>query len=345
MNDRAAWPRRCAITGAGGFIGSRLITRWAELGLAGHRALVRRPESAQALRAQGCDVVQADLLQPASLEAALAGCDAVVHLAHGDRGPEAMRNLLAAMAKAGVRRLVHVSTMSVHGPDPGPEAEHEATATIGRYGNDYCDSKAEQEELAWAAHRSGALRCVVLRPTVVYGPGSAFVTQVVEQARQGEVSWFDEGRGLCNAVYVDDVCAAIEAALQHPEAEGEAFFVNADQAVPWRRFIEAFAAGVEPAPRFVNLSSAEAIAYWAQRPAVAPPSGLAARVWRKLARAFAPAPAPAPFPPLGRVQRETIRITFSNAKARAALGWAPAVDFDEGVRRTRAWLRDGGPRA
>ena len=338
----AALPSRCLVTGAGGFIGSRLFERWASAGSAGRGvALVRRPDTGAALGAQGAQVAVADLLDPGPLAAALQGCDAVVHLAFGDRAPQATRNLLAAAARAGVHRMIHISTMSVHGPAPGPDAAHEETATIGRYGNDYSDSKAEQEEIVQAAHDRGDISATILRPTVVYGPGSFFVTQVVDQARRGSVSWFDEGVGLCNAVYVDDVCDAIDAALSRPEAAGQAYFINGDRAVTWRDFITAFAQGPKLTPRFTSISSAEAIAYWAAHPPAPAPS-LPGRVVRKVLRLLGKTPPPAPFPFLGRVQRETIRITFSNEKARRLLGWSPRVDFDEGVRRTQDWLQAGG---
>jgi nucleoside-diphosphate-sugar epimerase len=328
---------RCAVTGAGGFIGSRLLTRWLEAGQPRAVALVRSTEAATRLSALGHEVATADLLRPATLPPALAACNAVVHLAHGDRGPEATRNLLQAMGQAGVRRLVHISTMSVHGPAPGPDAQTEETARIGRYGNDYCDSKAEQEELVWAAQQRGDVEAVILRPTVVYGPGSAFVSLVMDEARSGQVNWVDEGTGLCNAVYVDDVCSAIDAALAHP-LHGEAFFINGDAPITWRRFIEAFA-DASPAPRFVNIDAAAATEYWAQRQRM-PPRSLAQKVFDKLRRLGGENPQPAPFPPLGRIQRETIRIGFSNAKARRLLGWEPAVSFEDGVRLTKSRLRN-----
>ncbi len=327
---------RCAVTGAGGFIGSRLMQRWRTQGRRDDVALVRRAASAQPMRDAGQRVALADLLQPATLGPALQGCDAVVHLAHGDDGPRATRHLLEALPRAGIRRLVHVSTMAVHGPAPGPEAAVEQTAVISRYGNDYCDSKAEQEELVQAAQRRGDIDCTILRPTIVYGPGSAFVSLVLDEARAGQVHLVDDGEGLCNAVYVDDVCAAVDAALQRPMT-GEACFINGDDVVTWRRFIEAFVAGSGASPGYVALSAREALAWWQRQPSAVPP-GLPRRVLNKLRRLAGWRPPPPAYPPLGRIQRETLTVAFRNDKAKSLLGWAPRVGFDEGVRLTLAEL-------
>jgi nucleoside-diphosphate-sugar epimerase len=334
-------PACCLITGASGFIGSRLGERWAGEHGQRHVRMVRSEASAAALRAAGRQAAVADLLKPASLQQALQGCDAVVHLAHGDRGPEATRTLVQAAVAARVRRFVHISSMSVHGPVPGPEAAREDTARIGRYDHDYSDSKAEQEEIVQAAIDRGDLPAVILRPTVVYGPGSHFVRQVVEQARAGEVSMFDGGRGVCNAVHVDDVCAAIDAALSRDEALGQAMFINADQPVSWGEFIRAFAALVTPAPRFVDLSSAEALRYWAEHPPETP-TGMLSRVARKLKSLTSGPPPAAPWPPAGRVMRETFPIAFANDKARRLLAWAPAVSFEQGVASCVPWLQAQG---
>lgn len=341
MSTAPSRPARCLITGATGFIGGRLTERLDRHDPPGYVAMARSAAAAAGLQARGRSAVVADLLQPGQAAHALQQCDAVVHLAHGDRGPEATRRLVEAAVAQQVRRFVHISTMSVHGPAPGPEAAHEATARIGRYGNDYADSKAEQEEIVQAAMGRGDLRAVILRPTVVYGLGGHFEMQVLRQAQAGEVTLFDGGRGLCNPVFVDDVCDAIEAALVCDEAVGQAMFINGDQSVTWGEFIHRFAAMVQPAPRIVDLSAAEAKAYWAEHPPE-PVGGLATRVVRKLRRLVSGPPPAAPWPPLGRVLRETFPIHFSNAKAKALLGWAPQVDFEQGLALSRAWLQAQG---
>lgn len=332
-------PARCLITGATGFIGSRLCERFDAQGKQQYVPLVRQPDDA--LRARWPQLAQGDLLNTDALRLAMAGCDAVVHLAHGGRGPLATRNLVEAASAAGIERFVHISTMAVHGPAPGPEAAREDTARIGRYNHDYSDSKAEQEEIVQAAHARGDLKVVILRPTVVYGPASHFVLQIMREARTGAVTMFDQGSGICNPVYIDDVCDAINAALVSGDALGEAMFINGDHNVSWGEFIQTFAALRSPAPAMRSLPSAEALLYWAEHPPVQVIS-LMGRVALKIKRLAGWQPPVAPWPPLGRVQRETFPIAFTNDKAKQLLGWAPQVDFVQGVARTRAWLDTAG---
>lgn len=338
MTSSPARPGRCLITGAGGFIGTRLCARLDEAGRQAYAPLLRHAAAWPAHRPRP---VVADLLDAPRLRQALQGSDAVVHLAHGDRGPQATRNLVQAATAAGVKRFVHISTMSVHGPVPGPEAAREDTAAIGRYAHAYSDSKAEQEEIVQAAHDRGDLPVVILRPTIVYGLGGHFEGQVIDQARAGVVTLLDGGAGICNAVFVDDVCDAIEAALESPHALGEAMFINGDHAISWGEFIRTFAAMVEPAPRFENLDAAAALAWWRAHPPLVA-SGLADRIRLKLKRLAGWRPPVSPWPPEGRVLRETFPIQFANDKAKRLLGWAPRVDFARGAELTRHWLQAQG---
>src|SRR5207248_3873232 len=110
------------------------------------------------------------------------------------------------------------------------------------------------ENKVQAAVRTG-LPAVILRPTVVFGPYSPFVVQVISAARSGTVSLIDGGCGICNAVYIDDVCDALYAAIQTDAAIGEAMFINADHAISWKEFAVAFAKLIEPHPAIVDISS------------------------------------------------------------------------------------------
>lgn len=257
-------PTKILVTGATGFIGSRLCELLSLEYRLPYRALVRDFSRAARIARLDAELVAGDMLDAGSLARAVEGCDAVVNLAHGDdQSAEKQTTLLVdACARAGVRRFVHVSSMAVHGPSPKPPVLTESTAPIKRWGEGYSDAKSAAEAVVTAAGKRGALATVVLRPTIVYGPYSFFVTPIVQDARAGKISTIDGGRGVCNAVYVDDVCDAIMAALDRDDAVGEAFLINGDTRITWRDFITTFAGMVEGEKTIHDHSLDEIAAYW-----------------------------------------------------------------------------------
>ena len=78
--------------------------------------------------------------------------------------------MLEAATRAGVRRFVHVSSNSPVGCNPNPEHRFDEDAPYNPYMN-YGRSKKEAEDLVNAAHLSGAIECVIIRPPWFYGPG------------------------------------------------------------------------------------------------------------------------------------------------------------------------------
>jgi nucleoside-diphosphate-sugar epimerase len=260
-------PTKILITGATGFIGSRLCEMLTLDHHVPYRALVRNFSRAGRIARMNAEMVAGDTLDAKSLELALQGCDAVVHLAHSDDRTAAKQAelLVAACRKANVARFVHVSSMAVHGPSPGLPVLTEANAPIRRWGEVYSDAKAATESVVMRAFEKHDFPVVVLRPTIVYGPYSFFVTPIVEDARRGHVSLVDGGRGHCNAVYVDDVCDAVMAALANDSVVGEAFLVNGDCRIEWREFIGAFASMVPRSTQTFDHSAQEIEAYWRAR--------------------------------------------------------------------------------
>src|SRR5215475_13717162 len=102
------------VTGATGFVGPRVVHALRARDLA-IRALVRDPKKGRTLESWGCELAVGDVTDPASLRAAVEGCDAVVHLVAIRQGKqeqfqhvmvEGTRNVLAAATGAGVRRFV-----------------------------------------------------------------------------------------------------------------------------------------------------------------------------------------------------------------------------------------------
>ncbi|MGC2414138.1 MAG: NAD-dependent epimerase/dehydratase family protein [Stellaceae bacterium] len=366
---------RILITGASGFIGSRLCEKLTLQYRLPYRALVRNYSRAARIARLAPEMVAGDLTDPAALDAALSGCDAVVHLAFVEK-ENVEDNLLAACRRARIKRFVHISSMAVHGPQPGPECAREETATIRHYNQDYSDAKARAEKKVQRAIAHG-LPGVILRPTIVYGPYGPFVVRVIESAREGAVTLIDDGLGICNAVYVDDVCDAIYAALHTETGLGKAFFINGDRAVSWRDFNLTFAKMVSPEIEIRSVSAREVRAYWeAGKPSLRSnisamkrllssedfqdqlatvPALRSAIRWSKgrlkkilsadrvIALQYAGAGPLASaestsWPDMGRIVREDFHLEFSNALAKQLLDWKPAFDFPAGAAMTKTWL-------
>ena len=262
-------PTRILVTGATGFIGSRLCELLSLEYRLPYRALVRDFARAARIARLDSELVAGDMLGASSLAPAVEGCDAVINLAHGDdrSAVKQTTQLVDACTRAGVRRFIHISSMAVHGPSPNLPLLTEAIAPIKRWGEGYSDAKSAAETVVTAAGKRGTLEAVVLRPTIVYGPYSFFVTPIVQDARAGKISLIDGGRGICNAVYVDDVCEAIMAALDRDDAVGSAFLINGDERITWGDFITTFAGMAEGAKTIHDYSPDEIAAYWqAKRP-------------------------------------------------------------------------------
>ncbi|GAA4669912.1 NAD-dependent epimerase/dehydratase family protein [Nocardioides nanhaiensis] len=180
MSDSAAAtdPQPVLVVGANGLVGAQVCTRLASHGTP-VRALVRRAGTAP--QAPGVTEVVGEMLEPADVEAALAGCQAVVTTVHpmgSDRATQAQvgvqGNLAVARAAAavGVDRLVHVSTAAVYDRSPGVGDVDEDSAVVPDDADDYAVTKRDTD--AAIAEVEGITR-VLVRPPAILGEGETSV--------------------------------------------------------------------------------------------------------------------------------------------------------------------------
>ena len=169
------------VTGASGFIGGALVDGLVAAGRP-VRALVRSADAAQALRGRGAEPVTGDVLDPASLARAAAGCSVVYHTAGvntfclADPTPMKMVNVdgsvnvIAAAAACGVGKVVYTSSAAALGEVPGTVGS-ESSPHRGWFLSAYEQTKyrAEREVLHEAAVRGVEVVCV--SPSSVQGPG------------------------------------------------------------------------------------------------------------------------------------------------------------------------------
>ena len=258
---------RVLITGATGFVGSRLAERLALGSDIQVRALIHKfsgPGLARLCRLP-VTVVNADILDPAAVLEAADGCDTIIHLAYGRAGTEHQRrevtvkgteNLMKAAVAQKVHKLIYFSTASVHGvAPPGPvikeSAPYEVTTEV------YRESKIEAEKCVWKYHAEHGLNTVIFRPPLIYGPYDYLWSgPIIEDIQSGAIL-INGGNGAANLVYVDNLIDAGFLALENDAGNGEAFFIVDEDNLTWKQVYEAYARRLKLHPQFMMKSERE----------------------------------------------------------------------------------------
>lgn len=309
---------RLLITGGAGFIGTHLAERLAP----GNEIVLfdnlRRDSlrSAPGLRENPrVRLVTGDVLDPAAVERAVAGADAVLHLAAiagvDSYYQESLRtlqvnilgtvNLLEAAVRNKVGHFIDFSTSEVFGAD-AMWVEETSPHGIGPVSDRrwvYATSKLASEHFTLRFGEQYGFACTCVRPFNIYGPrqtGEGAIGNFCRAALAGKpLAIYNDGSPIRAWCYVSDMVDAVEAILQAPEAAaGQVFNIGN--------------------PREVETTL-----------------GLARRVARLI---------PGTTLQTRRVERAEVRARVpSIEKARRVLGYEPKIDLEEGLQRTIEWYR------
>ncbi len=319
-----------AVTGASGHVGANLVRRLVAGGFR-VRAVVR--SNSAPVEGTGAEIVHAEVCDPASLRGAFDGADVVCHLASlisilGDRGGavyrvnvDGARNVARACAEAGVRRLVHVSSIHAYRQDVASTIS-ETTPKVGPgEGAAYDRSKALGERAVREVAEATGLEVVVVQPTGIVGPWDfapsrmgrtllAIARRRLPAVVPGGFDWVD----------VRDVADGIVRAFERGRPGEDYILSGAFRPVAEVARLAADLAGVRPPPT---------VPFWTAR-AAAP---LAERVGAALGRE----------PLVTRESLATLRLgrPVSSAKARRELGYAPRPP-EAAVEDALRWFADRG---
>jgi nucleoside-diphosphate-sugar epimerase len=213
---------RIAITGAGGQVGSHLVT-----GIAARRpsaeviAVCRNAFSAKRLAAAPCEVRVGSILDADGARKALAGCDAVVHCALSwnnlTRRDSDNLQMIRAIAATGVKRLVFVSTVAVYSSCIQPGVN---TFAHPRPDNDYGRDKVACEREVTRGFAEPGRRGFVLRLGHVYGPSLHWSRRILALARDRRFKLPFDGALSSNAVRIDRINDALAPLLESDIAAG-----------------------------------------------------------------------------------------------------------------------------
>ena len=138
----------------------------------------------------------------------------------------------AAAEAVGVRRIVYLSTGSVHGQSPKPGTDETSPLSV-RQAFAYNNAKVRAERKLRRLRARGTVEMVMLRPTIVFGPGSRWVRDFAAALCNGTAYVVDGARGICNSIYVDNLAHAVRLALTVPGIDGEVFLVGDEETVTW----------------------------------------------------------------------------------------------------------------
>jgi 2-alkyl-3-oxoalkanoate reductase len=232
---------RIGVVGASGFVGNRAVEM---LHIDGHevRPIVRSAASLARLSQRHLDCRIANAFDRSSLAAAFDGCEVIIHSILGS--PGLIRGSIvptyAAAERAGVRRIIYLSSMVVHTSAPAPGTT-EATPPITHQPFPTHNAKIDAERKLLQLRQQGEVEVTIFRPGIVFGAGSRWVADLADRLSQGYPCLVDRGQGICNTVYVDNLIHGIRSALTVAAADGEAFFVGDRQRVTWYDFYQPFA--------------------------------------------------------------------------------------------------------
>ena len=309
------------------------------LGRATARALLDRGDEVTVLQRRParlpCREVLGDVSDEEVVRRAVAGQDAVVHLAakvdvvgrwadYARVNVEGTRTLVGRCLAAGVGRLVHVSSPSVaHAGRPlvGARAER-ADPRLAR--GHYARSKAVAERLALRADAPG-LAVVAMRPHLVWGPGDTqLVGRIVDRARAGRLPVLGAGSALVDTTYVDNAAAALLAAVDAcGRVHGEPLVVSNGEPRPVLEVLQRLCRAAGAPPPWLRVP------VWAARTGGA----VVEAAWAVTGRVDTP--------PMTRFLAEQLTTAhwFDQRRTRELLGWQPAVPLEDGFARLAEWYR------
>jgi dihydroflavonol-4-reductase len=323
---------RALVTGATGFTGGHLARA---LKARGHDvwAMVRDPARATHLKAADIPTRAGDLADPASLPAAVAGIDVVYNIAalyrqaglpdsvYHQVNATAVGQLIDAAAAAGVRRVVHCSTVGVHGDVERPPANEDAPLNPGDV---YQVSKVEGERIAREAAARTGVEVVIARPSGIYGPGDRRLLKLFRGVARRRFVVLGDGKIFYHLTYIDDLVEGFRLCGETPAAAGRTYILAGADVPTLNELMSLIAQDANVPPPSLYLPVWPFWLAGAACEAVCVPFGIEPPIYRR------------------RVDFFTKSRAFDITRARTELGYAPFITLRDGIHRTLAWYREQG---
>lgn len=322
------------VTGATGFIGSRLVK---ELVQQGNRvkAIYRSKQKIKEFEGLPIEWFQGDLENCDVMEQAMTGCSQVYHVAAyaavwehnpGDfykYNVQGTLNVLNAAKKAGVKRVVVTSTAGIFGPSLHGTITEESVSPLPHF-TGYESSKAESEKIIQQRVAEGE-DIVIVNPTRVFGPGqlneSNSVTKMIKAYTEGK--WHvipGNGKSVGNYVFVNDVVTGHMLAMEKGKA-GERYILGGAENISYNHFFQVLSDEIKR--NYFLLRLPVAIMLFGGNLVM-----LQYHLFKKI-----PIVTPA------HIRKFTYNWNVSIEKSKSQLGYSP-LSFKESISKTVNWLKN-----
>ena len=325
--------QKVLVTGGTGFTGSHLVKRLLSRGSEVIVVDNQKGHFYHELESLGARIVLGSVTDRELMDEVVKGCDVVYHIAAAFRkinepkgvywnvNVNGTRCVLEAVAKHGVRKVVHCGTCGVHGnvtEVPAPETAAIAPADYYQY------TKWESERVVHEFVERG-LNVTILRPAAIYGPGDpGRWLMLFKRVARGRFLMFGDGQVVYHPLYIDNLIDAFELAVERDESAGRAYLIADERYYTLNELVRAIAdvLGVKVAVTRVP--------FW--------PLWLAAVACEGVCAPLRIAP------PIFRRRVDWFRQNraFDISRAKQELGYRPGVDLHTGLARAARWYKEHG---
>jgi nucleoside-diphosphate-sugar epimerase len=319
------------VTGATGFTGTVLVKKLVAQGLQVN-ALARATSNIKPFEGMPVTWFRGEVYDESTVQAAMKDVDYVFHVAAAFREAKSTeqdyRNIhlvstqlivQEALKNPGFKRLVHVSTMGVHGHIPNPPGDENSPFSPG---DGYQRTKVEAEDWLREFTSTTPFPFSIIRPCAIYGPGEKRLLKLYKMAVGKVFPILGKGKCWYHLVHVDDLTNAIILAATAEKALGEAFIIGATEPIRLEDMAAIIAKEYNTKLRILRLPIGPFFLLGDLCEAICRPFKIEPPIYRR------------------RVAFYSKDRNFSTKKMQDVLGYTPIWTNEAGIIESARWYRD-----